>query len=75
MKEIQDNTFDGGFAFEATCHSKDLVLVYKEIQRVLKPGAMFVDMAWCVTDNYDPQNPQHVKVVNDMMVSHAAVLL
>lgn len=69
MVDIPDNTFDGGFAFEATCHAKSLVLVYKEIYRVLKPGALFADMAWCVTDNYDPQNPQHLKVMNGVMVS------
>ena len=44
------------------------MLVYSEICRVLKPGAMFADMAWCVTDDYDPQDPKHVKVVNDVMV-------
>lgn len=69
MTEIPDNTFDGGFAFEATCHAKSLVLVYKEIFRVLKPGALFADMAWSVTDDYNPQNPKHVQVMNGVMVS------
>lgn len=68
MTDFQDNTFDGAFAFEATCHAGDLVVVYKEICRVLKPGAMFTDMAWCVTDDYDAQNPEHLKVMNDLMV-------
>lgn len=68
MADFEDNTFDGAFAFEATCHAKDLVLVYKEVCRTLKPGALFAEMTWCVTDTYDPQNPKHVKVVDDVMV-------
>ena len=69
MVEIEDSSFDGAFAIEATCHSKDLGLVYREIFRVLKPGALFADMAWCVTEDYDPQNSKHVKVIKDLMVS------
>ena len=68
MTDIPDNSFDGGFAFEATCHAKSLVAVYKEIYRVLKPGALFADMAWTSTDDYDPQNPKHVKVMNEILV-------
>lgn len=68
MKDFEDNSFDGAFAFEATCHAKNLVLVYKEICRVMKPGAMFADMGWCVTDSYDPQDSKHVKAVDDVMV-------
>ena len=66
--EFEDNTFDGAYAFEATCHADDLVQVYREIFRVLKPGALFVDGAWSLTDSYDPNNPEHVKIVNDILV-------
>lgn len=67
--EFEDNTFDGIFCFEATCHAGRLADVYKEIARVLKPGGVFVDCAWVVTDSYDPQNPEHVKVHDDIVVS------
>ena len=82
--EFEDNTFDGIFSVEATCHSKDLVDVFKEVARVLKPGGLFVDSSWCVTDTYDPQNPLHVKVKDGIIVSlkfftfkniHALVLI
>ena len=69
MSDISDASFDHAFAFEATCHANDLLKVYKEILRVLKPGGMFLDMAWCVTDDYNPEDPKHVKVINDVMVS------
>ena len=68
--EFADNTFDGVFALEATCHAKDPIIVYKEIFRVLKPGALFVETAWTMTDSYDPQNPEHVKIKNGVLVRY-----
>ncbi len=67
--EFQDNTFDGVFAIEATCHSKNPVDVYSEVFRVLKPGALFIDVAWAMTDSYDPTNPTHEKIKHDILVS------
>lgn len=69
LHELNEDTYDGGFAFEATCHAKDLVLVYKEIIRILKPGAIFADLAWAMTDTYNPENPVHEKAKHDIMVS------
>ena len=66
--EFEDNTFDAVCCFEATCHAGKLIDVYKEVARVLKPGGMFVDCVWAVTDSYDPQNPDHVKVHDDIVV-------
>lgn len=69
MNEVADASFDCAFAFEATCHAKDLVTVYREILRVMKPGGLFMDLAWATTDDYDQQNSKHVKIMNDVMVS------
>ena len=66
--EFEDNTFDGAFALEATCHAKDPVDVYSEAFRVLKPGAIYVDATWALTDTYDATNPKHEKIKNDIMV-------
>ena len=35
---------------------------------MLKPGAMMVDSAWVMTDLYDPNNPEHVKIKADIEV-------
>ena len=35
-----DNTFDGAYSIEATCHVPKLEEVYVEIFRVLKPRAL-----------------------------------
>jgi sterol 24-C-methyltransferase len=56
---LEDNTIDGAYAIEAICHSCDKVRTYKEVFRVLKPGARFVSYEWLLTDQYDPSNETH----------------
>ena len=66
---FEDNTFDGVFAIESTCHAPDRVGVYSEIFRVLKPGATFACYEWClVDDKYDPNNAHHAKIKKDIEV-------
>ena len=63
MKQpFPDATFDAAYAIEATCHVPDRVGCYAEMSRVLKPGAVFACYEWCLTDKYDPANPEHVKI-------------
>ena len=57
-----DNTFDGVYAIEATCHAPKRELVYGEIYRVLKPGQVFACYEWCLTPKYDANNAQHVLI-------------
>ena len=33
--------------------------MYKELFRVLKPGACFADLEWVMTNKYDPNNKKH----------------
>jgi len=57
-----DNSFDAIFHVEALEHSPDRVAACKEILRVLKPGGYFAGYDWVVTEKYDLNNPEHVKV-------------
>ncbi|KAG4947778.1 hypothetical protein AAZX31_15G258000 [Glycine max] len=59
---LPDNSFDAVYAIEATCHAPDAYGCYKEIFRVLKPGQCFAAYEWCMTDSFDPQNPEHQKI-------------
>ena len=43
-------------------------MVSYQVQRVLKPGGLVVDSAWVMTDLYDPDNPDHVKIKADIEV-------
>lgn len=63
---MQKNTFDAAYAIEATCHAPDLTAVYKEINRVLKPGAIFAAYEWLMTDKYDPENAAHRRIKEEI---------
>jgi len=67
---FSDNSFDGAFAIEATCHSPDKVEVFKEVFRVLKPGAKFVNYEWIVTDKYDSNNIDHKRLKEGIEVGN-----
>lgn len=54
-----EESFDGVYAIEATCHAPRRETVYGEIFRVLKPGSVFACYEWCLTDAYDPKNAEH----------------
>lgn len=47
-----DNSFDGVYSIEATCHAPKLEEAYKEIYRVLKPGSFYVSCEWVTTELY-----------------------
>lgn len=75
MYQCEDNSFDGCFALEAICHAEDPLLVYKEVYRVLKPGAYYVDSAWVTTDKFQSGNPKHEKIKHQIMVSNNTINL
>lgn len=56
---FEDNSFDGVYAIEATCHAPKREDVYGEIYRVLKPGQYFATYEWCLTPKYDSSNEMH----------------
>ncbi len=56
---FEDNSFDGVYAIEATCHAPERTKVYSQIYRVLKPGKVFACYEWCLTPLYDKNNEYH----------------
>ena len=56
---FDDNSFDGVYAIEATCHAPERTKVYSQIFRVLKPGKVFACYEWCLTPSYDGNNEYH----------------
>lgn len=52
-------TFDAVYAIEATVHAPELVDVYTQAYRVLKPGGTFGVYEWVMTDKYDAANKHH----------------
>ncbi|CAK5262021.1 unnamed protein product [Mycena citricolor] len=54
------------YAIEATCHAPTWEGVYGEIFKVLKPGGTFGVYEWCMTDEWDPSNPEHAKLQHEI---------
>ena len=61
-----DNTFDAAYDIEATAHAPDLRDAYAEVLRVLRPGALFGGYEWCMTDQYDPLDAEHLRMKQDI---------
>ena len=63
-EQFGENSFDAVYAIEATCHAPSWEGVYGEIMSVLKPGGVFGLYEWCMTDAWDPSNPEHRKIAH-----------
>ncbi|MEX0811374.1 MAG: methyltransferase domain-containing protein [Chitinophagales bacterium] len=57
-----DNSFDKIYAIEALCHAPNLIAVYKQALSKLKPGGMACFYEWAMTDQFNPSNPEHIKI-------------
>ena len=55
----EDRSFDAAYQVEATVHAPDKTAAYREVFRVLRPGAVFAGYEWCVTPLYDAGDPEH----------------
>jgi len=72
---MPDNTFDGAYAIEATCHAPDKSGVFGEVYRVLKPGGLFVVFDWIVTHKFDSENKNHVSIREGIEVGNGLPVL
>ena len=71
MGAIEAETFDAAYAIESTCHAPDKEGAFREIFRVLKPGALFWGQEMCLTRVFDPGNAYHRAVEKDLMLGIA----
>ena len=62
----RDAAFDAAYTIEASCHAPDRVALFREISRVLKPGASFAGYEWCLTNRFDLENQRHLKIKKDI---------
>ncbi|KAH7159780.1 S-adenosyl-L-methionine-dependent methyltransferase [Dactylonectria estremocensis] len=54
-----DESFDAFYEIQALSLCKDPSLLFKEVYRVLKPGAKFLLLDWVSLPAYNPENPKH----------------
>ena len=64
---VEDNLYDAAFAIESTCHAADKTAAFREIFRVLRPGALFTGYEACLTEAFDSRNAEHLRIKNDVM--------
>ena len=67
MSDIRDDSFDGGYAIESTCHAPDKAAAFLEIYRVLKPGSLFWGQEMCMTEKFNPGDTRHQSMKRDLM--------
>ena len=63
-------SYDAAFAIESLPHAPDKTAVFREILRVLRPGACFAGYEWCVTDGFDPRDAEHQRIRKDIMMGN-----
>ena len=66
-----DDRYDAAFAIESMPHAPDKTAAFREILRVLRPGACFAGYEWCLTETFDPGNAEHQRIKNDIMIGNA----
>ena len=66
-----DERYDAALAIESMPHAPDKTAAFREVFRVLRPGACFAGYDWCLTDDFDAANAEHLRIKNDIMVGDA----
>ena len=61
-----DNSYDAAIAIESMPHAPDKTAAFCEVFRVLRPGAGFAGYDWCLTDKFDPENAEHLRIKKDI---------
>ncbi|VBB74096.1 Putative SAM-dependent methyltransferases [Podospora comata] len=61
---FEDESFDAAYSVESLCYAPDPAEVYREIKRILKPGAPFTFHDFAMTKKFDENNTEHAKIRN-----------
>ncbi len=61
-----DDHYDAAMAIEATPHAPDKTAAFREIFRVLRPGTCFAGYEWCLTEEFNPRNAEHLRIKKDI---------
>ena len=64
------DSFDAAYAIAATCHAPSLEGAYAQVWRALKPGGRFACVEWCMTERFDPADPSHCRVREELAIGN-----
>ncbi|KAE8351144.1 S-adenosyl-L-methionine-dependent methyltransferase [Aspergillus coremiiformis] len=60
---FEDDSFDAFYQIQALSLCKDLPALFREVFRVVKPGAKISLLDWASLPDYDPTNPEHAQLM------------
>ncbi len=66
----ENDYFDAAFAIESMPHAPDKTTAFREIFRVLRPGACFAGYDWCLTEDFDPEDRECLRIKQNIMVGN-----
>ncbi|PYH88776.1 S-adenosyl-methionine-sterol-C-methyltransferase [Aspergillus ellipticus CBS 707.79] len=61
---FEDGRFDAFYQIQALSLCKDLPALFREVFRVVKPGAKVSLLDWASLPDYDPSNPEHAELMS-----------
>lgn len=70
---FEDEEFDALYHVQALTYAEDLVKLFKEMNRVLKPGAKISFLDWFALPAYQPEDPHHQKLLREVKAVIGAV--
>ena len=73
--EAPDESFDAAYSIEASCCAPDKVSIYGEVFRLLKPGAHFAAYEYCTTERFDPADPVHLRLKEDIQLGGGLLVI
>ena len=63
----EGDCYDAAFTIQAMCHAPDKVAAFREVFRVLRPGAGFAGSDFCLTEVFSPRNAEHLRIKKHIM--------
>ncbi len=66
-----EDRYDAAIAIESMPHAPDKTAAFREIFRVLRRGACIAGYDWCLTEDFDPRDAEHVRIKQDIVAGDA----
>jgi len=63
----EGDCYDAAFTIQAMCHAPDMAAAFREVFRVLRPGAGFAGSDFCLTEVFSPRNAEHLRIKKRIM--------
>lgn len=75
LQQLPDNSIDVAYAFETIVHNTDKDKIFKELHRVMKPGAVMIIFDYALRAPYATYDPTMQKVISLISKGGAAAMI